>query len=417
MNKREKRANLYEQMKSLDADAKGDFNAEQQTQWDTLSNEVDKLAGEIEAEERSEKSKLTRESRMKALEDEMKKPVNLRRQDLGKQETEEERQQSAKKGLTLAYRSWLRDGKAGLTEGELRSLESRALSAGSAVQGGYLVPPEETAMEIIKTINDQVFMRSMATVKTLNKVASLGLPTRTARASNATWTSELAVGPKDTALTYGKRVMSPHKVSKEILISNELVRNSPFSIESEVNDEFAYIFGITQENAFLTGNGIQQPLGIFTPSTDGISTARDVTASSTTAVTGDDLVNALYSLKAFYQGRASWFLHRLLVKMIRKLKDGEGQYLWQMGLQSGQPDRLLGRPVVQSEFAPSTFTTGQYVACLGDFSQYRIVDALEMQMQRLVELYAEQGQIAFIGQLYTDGCPVLEEAFARLILA
>ena len=272
-------------------------------------------------------------------------------------------------------------------------------------------------MEIIKSIDDMCYIRSLATVRQISKVASLGIPTRTARASDASWTTELAVGAADSALTYGKRVMIPHKVSKEILVSKELLRNSPFGVESEVNQEFAYIFGITEEKAFLTGTGAGQPLGVFTASADGINTDRDVAAASTTAVVGDDLINTLYSLKGFYQNRASWFGHRSLIKMIRKLKDGDGNYMWQLGLQAGQPDRLLGRPFIMSEFAPSTFTTGQYVAVLGDFSEYRIIDALSMQMQRLVELYAESGQVAFIGEMYVDGAPVKSEAFARLVLA
>ena len=70
-----------------------------------------------------------------------------------------------------------------------------------------------------------------------------------------------------------------------------------------------------------------------------------------------------------------------------------------------------------SEWAPNTFTTGEYVGLLGDFSHYWIADALSMQIQRLNELYAETNQVGFIGRLETDGAPVLEEAFVRVKLA
>jgi HK97 family phage major capsid protein len=99
------------------------------------------------------------------------------------------------------------------------------------------------------------------------------------------------------------------------------------------------------------------------------------------------------------------------------VKDGQGQYLWSQSVREGEPDRILGMPMVVSEFVPNTFTTGKYVGLFGDFSHYWIVDALSMQMQRLNELYAETNQVGFIGRLETDGAPVLEEAFVRVKLA
>ncbi|MCI0349387.1 MAG: phage major capsid protein, partial [Acidobacteriales bacterium] len=103
--------------------------------------------------------------------------------------------------------------------------------------------------------------------------------------------------------------------------------------------------------------------------------------------------------------------------MARKLKDGMGQFLWQPGLASGQPDRILDVPVIMSEYAPNTFTTGLYVGIIGDFSYYWIADDLSLTVQRLNELYAETNQIGFIGRLEVDGMPVLAEAFARVKLA
>jgi HK97 family phage major capsid protein len=103
--------------------------------------------------------------------------------------------------------------------------------------------------------------------------------------------------------------------------------------------------------------------------------------------------------------------------MIRKLKDGEGQYIWKAGISNDRGDTILDLPVHMSEYAPNTFTTGEYVGILGDFSYYWIADALNMNIQRLDELYAENNQVGFIGRLETDGMPVLENAFARVTLA
>jgi HK97 family phage major capsid protein len=103
--------------------------------------------------------------------------------------------------------------------------------------------------------------------------------------------------------------------------------------------------------------------------------------------------------------------------MISKLKDGEGRYLWQQGLAAGQPDTILNLPVNESEYAPSTFTTGKYVGILGNFQFYWIAELFGMEIQRLNELFAATSQVGFIGRMWADGAPVLEEAFARVKLA
>jgi HK97 family phage major capsid protein len=154
-------------------------------------------------------------------------------------------------------------------------------------------------------------------------------------------------------------------------------------------------------------------------SNDGIPTSRDVSADNTaTAITADGLINAKYSLKAQYHSSEAlrWIFHRDAIKMIRKLKADDGQYIWQPGLATDRPDTILDVPYIMSEYAPNTFTTGLYVGILGDFSHYWIADAMTLQIQRLVELYAESNQVGFIGRLECDGMPVLAEAFARVKL-
>jgi len=177
------------------------------------------------------------------------------------------------------------------------------------------------------------------------------------------------------------------------------------------------LLGGTMEQAYLTGTGATQPLGVFTAHANGITTGRDVsTDNTTTAVTGDGLKNAKYTLKAGYWPAARWLMHRDGAKAIAKLKDGEGRYLWQDSIVEGEPARLLGFPVILSEWAPNTFTTGLYAGILGDFSHYWIIDSLAMQMQQLNELYALTNQIGIIGRYEGDGAPVNENAFVRVTL-
>ena len=168
----------------------------------------------------------------------------------------------------------------------------------------------------------------------------------------------------------------------------------------------------------MSGDGVSKPLGLFTASASGISTGRDVSSgNTTTAITLDGLINAKYSCKPQYMKVGEWLFHRDAIRNIAKLKDGDGQYMWQPTKTLADPDMLLGRPVTMSEYVPNTFTTGLYVGIFGDLSKYWIVDAMDMQVIVLKELYAETNQTGYIARLESDGAPALEEAFARVKLA
>jgi HK97 family phage major capsid protein len=171
---------------------------------------------------------------------------------------------------------------------------------------------------------------------------------------------------------------------------------------------------VPQEQAFLTGSGAAQPLGVFAASALGISTGRDIaTGNSGTEIASDNLIRVKGALKGQYRGKAQWIGHRDWETRVSLLKDSEGQYLWRPGLEAGRPDMLLGFPVNISEYAPSTFTTGEYVAILGDFSHYWIAELAGFGLKRLDELYAGTSQVGFHVDAYVDGMPVLEEAFVR----
>ena len=109
-------------------------------------------------------------------------------------------------------------------------------------------------------------------------------------------------------------------------------------------------------------------------------------------------------------------MHRDVVAHTAKWKDEEGRYRLQASLIVGEADRIDGIPVAESEYAPNVMAPGQYVGIIGDLSYYWWADALSMEIQRLLELYAETNQIGLILRLETDGMPVLGEAFSRLLL-
>jgi len=315
--------------------------------------------------------------------------------------------ETAKPTYRRAFDRWMRVG----------DYDRRALQVDVNTSGGYLVTPVQMVDRMIQAIDNLTFIRQWATVFSVPNADSLGVVSLNNDPADPTWTSELAIGDEDSTMDFGNRALRPHPLAKYIKISNTLLRKVP-SVENLAINRLAYKFGVTMEANFLTGNGSQQPLGVFTASADGIPTSRDVISeNTTTAMTYNGLINAKYTLKQPYWARARWLFHTDGMKQLVKIKDSNGQYIWRESVRAGEPDRLLNIPISMSEYAPNTFTAGQYVGILGDFSNYWIADALDMSFQRLVEKFAETNQTGLVGRLESDGQPVLAEAFVRVQLA
>jgi len=398
MNEREllaQRATLINQARSMVEKSnveKRDFSTEEQTNYDAIFADIAKIDVKID---------------------------NLRK--LGTVDTEERstqamRPEGARDAAVVDAEKQSRAMTAFMRTGAMQP-ELRALQADSDVAGGFITTPQQFVNRLIKAVDNLVFIRQWATPNTVVSAQSLGLPYLANDPDDADWTSELGTGNLDSTMSFGKRELFPHALAKRIKVSNKLMRLSP-DVEALAISRLAYKFAVSFEKAAMTGSGANKPLGVFTASTDGISTGRDVsTDNTTTAFTVNGLKNAKYALKGAYWPTAKWLFHRDAVKMLAKLVDGQSRYLWQPSIQLGQPDMLEGLPLFTSEYAPNTFTTGLYVGMLGDFSYYHTADALDFSMQRLNELYAETNQTGFIGRLETDGMPVLEEAFVRVKLA
>jgi HK97 family phage major capsid protein len=408
-----KRAKLASDARAILDKAKAEkrsLSAEENQQYDAIFTEIDSLKDRIDAIEADER----REKAIKQVEEELAKPEG---RTVPPAPTANDPEQRLRFNATPEYRaafsSYLRGG-----FNEMSANEHRALQADGATVGGYLVTPQQFVDDIIQGVDNIVFVRTLATKFSVPNAASLGVPTMDTDVGDPTWTAEILTGSADTSLAFGKRELAPKPLARRILISNKLLRQVA-KVENFVRDRFTYKFGTVEENAFLNGSGANEPLGLFTASAMGVSTGRDVsTGNTTTAMTADGLINALYTLKVQYQTSpaVAWCFHRDGMKMIRKFKTGEGDYLWKPGLDAGAPDTILGKRVFVSEYAPNTFTTGLYVGLLGDFSHYWIADALDMTVQRLVELYAATNQTGLIARREVDGMPVLEEAFVRVKL-
>ena len=403
----QKRKHIHDARSILDTAEKEERDAttEEDERFNKLMNKADELQKQIGRQQRAE-----------AAERELNK-VGERRTRPGDADDDEEGEDRkvgprSTSEYRKAFNGYLVNGREGISESEYRALQSD-----DDASGGYLVAPEQFINELIKELDDTLWIRQLSRVFPPTEAQSLGAPKRTAKMNTFNWSAELQTSTADTALKFGKRSLYPHHLTGEIKVSRDLLRSNVLDAEQIVREEMARDRGETEEQAFMTGSGAEQPLGIFTASASGISTARDVsTDNTTTAPTLDGLTNAKYSLKQQHLNNANWVFHRDVVKVIAKIKDGEGNYIWRENVRVGEPDILLGRPVRMSEFAPNTLTTGLYVGILGDFRRYWIAESSIAEVQRLVELYAATGEIGFIGRYKVDGMPVLEEAFARVKL-
>ncbi len=297
--------------------------------------------------------------------------------------------------------------------------ETRALQMDQDIYGGYMVAPQRVASRFIQAVDNAFPLRQFAHTEQLVGAHSLGAVSLDTDPDDADWTAEVGSITFDSSMAFGGRELKPHDLSKGIKVSLKLLRHSSRPIEALIRERQSYKIGVPLETAAMTGSGAGKPLGCFTASSSGISTSRDVsTSNTTTAPTFDNAKTAKYTLKAQYWPRARWLMHRDTALKYALIKDGNGQYIWQEGgAQGNEPPRLFGFPVSLSEYAPNTFTTGQYVALLGDFQNYWFADSLGITFTRLNELYRANRQIGFLVEGAWDGMPVLEEAFVRVQLA
>lgn len=399
-----------------------DLTAEETAQWEKANDAFDNARAALEEANASQANAQARADKLAAMEAFSNTPSGRRTEQSsstpkpkgGEAAAEEDPPKLPTKAMSKAFSKFFVNGIQGMLPAE-----RAAMQVDVGIQGGTLVLPEQMVNQLIKFVDDQVYMRQISTVLPLTNADSVGIPSWDTDPADAAWTPEIGAYSEDSSARTGKRNLKPNKLTKGIKISRTLLRKSLFPADQLVMQRLGYKLGIASENGYLNGNGSDEPLGIFTASTGGISTGRDVsTDNTTTEIKADGLINAKFSLKAQYQGSPStrWMFHRTAIRNIRKLKDGNGQYLWAAGL-GGKPDTILEVPYLMSEFAPSTFTTGLYVGIIGDFRFYYIADSLALEFQRLDELYAGTGQVGFIATLESDGMPVLEEAFARVKLA
>ena len=366
-----------------------------------LSTEDDAAYARMEAEITSLGNEIARMERLEEMDAQLAKPVNTpitAKPDAGaKMDTKTGRASDVYK---KAFWNQTRR-KADMTP-EMHN----ALQEGTDSEGGYLVP-DEFENTLVQGLTDNAVIRAHAHVIT----TSSGLhkiPVVAAHGSAAWIDEEGAYTESDE--TFGQVQLDAHKVGTVIKVSEELLNDSAFDLESYIASEFVRRIGDKEEEAFLVGNGTGKPTGILNATGGG---QVGVTTASATAITADELIDLFYSLKAPYRKNAIWILNDSTIKAIRKLKDSTGNYLLQPALKDGEVSTLLGRPYFTSAFAPE-IGAGRKTIIFGDLSYYWIGDREGISFKRLNELYAGNGQVGFLASKRLDGKTVLPEAIKIL---
>lgn len=275
------------------------------------------------------------------------------------------------------------------------------LSEGIDTDGGYLVP-EEYDNRLIEGLEEENIFRKLGTRITTSGERKINIA---GSKPAAAWIDE------GEALTWGDAtfdqiLLDAHKLHVAVKVTDELLYDNAFGLESYILNAFTKALSNAEEDAFLNGDGNKKPLGIFATTGGG---QIGVTTASATTITADEIINLVYSLKRPYRKNAAFIINDQTLSILRKLKDGNGAYLWQPTLTMGEPDRLLGYPVYTSAYVP-TVAAGNPVIAFGDFSYYNIGDRGTRSFAELKELFAGNGMVGFVAKERVDGKLVLPEA-------
>ena len=384
---REKRSKAWEAAKAfLDSHRteKGILTAEDDAAYTKMEQEIEDLGREIARMERRE-----------ALDAELNKPVNTPITGKPMPAAGDEKKGRASDEYKRNFWNAMR------MTGDPHIIRN-ALQEGTDSEGGYLVP-DEFERTLVKALEEENIFRKLAKIIQTSS-GDRKIPVVTTHGS-AAWLDEEEQLTESNEV-FGQTSLSAHKLGTFIKVSDELLNDSVFDLESYISTEFARRIGSKEEEAFFTGDGSGKPTGIFAAS-GGADVG--VTSAAAAALTADELIDLFYSLRSPYRKKAVWVMNDSTVKAIRKLKDGNGQYLWQPALTAGTPDTILNRPVYTSSYVPA-IAAGAKTIAFGDFGYYWIADRQGRSFKRLNELFATTGQVGFMATQRVDGKLILSEA-------
>ena len=386
---RKKRSETWEKAKNfLDThrNASGILSAEDTATYERMEQEIVDLGHEIE-----------RQERLESMEREMQKATSQPIRSTPETKPDEKVGRASDAYKDAFWRSIRNE-----TSYEIRN----ALREGVDSDGGYLVP-DTFEHTLIQALDEENIIRQLAHTFTTAS-GTHAIPIVGTR-GKATWVAEEQEIP-ETSETFTQKTISAHKLTALIKISEELLNDSAFDLESYIASEFARKISDAEEEAFITGNGTGKPFGILH---DKEGAEVGITAAAANAITTNELIDLYYSLRSPYRKRAVWIMNDATVNMIRKLKDGNGQYIWEPGIKSNDTDTILGRKVYTTTCMP-TAKTGAKTVAFGDLDFYWIGDREGISFKRLNELYATKGQVGFLATKRLDARLILPETIKVL---
>lgn len=255
--------------------------------------------------------------------------------------------------------------------------EAKALSPAIDPQGAYLAPPELSS-EIIRDLVEFSPIRSVASVRSTT-APSVIYPTRKPF-GNATWDDALdAETATPDAGFMGSTEVTLRGMSTYVDINNTLLNDAP-QVETEVRAAISEDYAKKESVAFVKGDGVSSPEGFMVAS--GVAETNNGHATN---LSPDALIKMLYAVPASYRNKGVWAMNGTTLGVLRQLRDGDGRYLWQPSYQAGQPETILGRPVLEV-LDMDDIAAGKFPIAYGDFTGYRIVD--RMGLSFLVDPYS-----------------------------
>lgn len=386
-------AALVQQAREIQDNPKGEngrLTPEQITKRDNLLNDAEAVRQEAQTEERMAgvESWVTPEERGRRL------PVVAEEEDV----PEEERQAAeltATDRYGNAFEAYARRGDGGLSAEHRAVLhEARALTEGLDADGGYLAP-EQLVVAIEREAQDiEQLAPRMDTINTTARRISFN---READSSLIEWgwVAELQRKPESQP-RFDRYAIDVHTAAGIIRISDELLEDAQFNLVPYLAVIAAERKVMIEETAYLSGTGVGQPFGILTRINAAVGAPQRYLTQNIGAITGDDFIRILYALSRSDRRNASFVVGSQMLLAARLLKAGDN-YVWQPGLQAGEPDRIIGKPVIESPdlALDRPVATGNDVALCGDLRRYRILRRLQMQVKRLEELYAATDEVGF----------------------
>ena len=380
---REKRNNAWNAAKAfLDSHRteKGTLTAEDDATYTRMEQDIADLGKEIARLERQE-----------ALEAELSKPVNMPLTSKPSTVTQPDMKtgrasDAYKAGMLTALRSNFKQ-------------ISNVLQEGVDADGGYLVP-DEYDHRLVDVLTEENILRKLGHKITTSGEHKINIA---ATKPAAAWIEEggaLSFGDA----TFDQILLDAHKLHVAIKVTEELLYDNAFNLESYIIDMFGKALANAEEDAFLNGSGAGQPLGLFAATGGGTA------AISTASLTADDVIKLVYALKRPYRKNAKFIMNDQTIASIRQLKDNNGAYMWQPSLVAGEPDKLLGYDVYTSPFCPA----GKIA--FGDYSYYNIGDRGTRSFKQLTELFAGNGMIGYVAKERVDGKLILPEAVQILTI-